>query len=178
MKELERIIIGCCFGEDQYKKVSFLEANDFTNYPGKPYREYFKLMEETGAKSDVFLKALSSCKNKELRSLLGEQAHVLGVCHPERYGLSLLTARFKTLFANLLVQLSNSTKNTVERELLNKAILSIDDVDVIDLSDGIMEYLGVQGSGNTKRRVTSFLEYRDKRINKAKKVIDGHKRIS
>ena len=172
MKELEKIIIGCCFGEDQYKRVSFLEAKDFTNYPGKPYREYFKLMEETGAKADVFLTALATCKNKSLRSLLGEQSNVLGVNHPERYGLRLLEVRFKTLFVNLLVQLSNDTKSPVERQLLHDALLSIDDVDIFDLSDHLLEYLGLQATEQTKSRIGSYLDYRNKRIAEAKKVIN------
>jgi len=172
MKELERILIGCCFGEDQYKKVSFLEAEDFTNYPGKPYREYFKLIKKTRSTSNVFLEALVKCEDKELRSLLAEEANVLGVNAPDRYALKLLEIRFQTLFADLLVKLSNSTKNGVERELLNEVIMSLPDVDIFDLSDSLIEYLGLQASDHTKSRINKYLDYRNKRIQTAKKIIN------
>lgn len=172
MKELEKIIIGCCFGEGQYKRISFLEAKDFTNYPGKPYREYFSLIKKTESTTNVFLEALAKCKTIAVRRLLAEEANLLGVNVPERYGLKLLEVRFQTLFADLLVQLSNGTRNTVERDLLNKAIVSLPDVDIFDLSDHLIEYLGLQASDLTKNRITSFLEYRDKRIDNAKKVIN------
>lgn len=172
MRELEERIINSVFGEDQYRKVSFLESEDFTNYPGYPYREYFRLIKQTKANKLTLMECIIQCKNKELRGLLSDQSNVLGYTYPENYGLKLLEIRFQTLFANLLVQLSNSTTNTVERDLLNKAIVSLPDVDIFDLSDHLLEYLGLQASGLTKGRINSFLEYRNKRIKNAKQVIN------
>lgn len=173
MRELEQIIIGCCFGEDQYRKLSFLEAEDFTNYPGKPYREFFRLIKKTGSTTNVFLEALAKCKNIEVRRLLGEEANVLGYNAPDRYGLKLLEVRFQTLLADLLVKISSTTKNVLERDLLNKLLLSIPNVDIFDLSDSIIDYLGHQMSPYTKNRIESFILYRNNRIQKAKEVING-----
>lgn len=173
MKELERIIISSCFGEDQYRKVSFLEPEDFTNYPGKPYREFFKMIEKTKADSETFINCLQACNDLRLKKLLFEHSSILGYNNPDRYALKLLEIRFETLFANLLSKLSSESKKAVESEVLNEALFKLvkPETDVFDLSDHLLEYLGVHASDRTKNRITSFLEYRDKRAKEAKQVI-------
>lgn len=174
MKELEGIIIGSCFGEDQYKKVSFLEPEDFTNYPYKPFREYFKLLKKTKAESNYLVECLSVCNDKNIYLLLCQQNNLLGANNIDRFAIKLLEVRFKTLLMGLLTNLSFSSQKTVERELLNEACLTLGSVetDVFDLSDNIIEYIGVHISPHTENRVKSFLSYRNKRMETAKKVIN------
>lgn len=173
MRELEERIINSVFGEDQYRKVSFLEPEDFTNYPGYPYKEYFKLIKKTNAKEDTLMECLINSENKELKGLLSDQSNLLGYNYPERSALKLLEIRFKGLFINLLVKLSSESKNSVERELLNESNLMVIKSDIFDLSDHILEYLGVHANVHTKARIKSFLQYRDKRVNEARKVINA-----
>lgn len=173
MKELEQIIIGSCFGEDQYKKVSFLEPEDFNNYPDKPYREYFKILKETKAESMCLVEALSKCKDRSIQMMMGQHVSVLGANCIDRYALKLLEMRFKRLLSKLLYDLSIYTKKDAERDLLNEAVMSVIKSDVFVLSDSLIEYLGAHGSDYTKRRINSFLEYRNRRIETAKKVING-----
>ena len=174
MKELEQMIIGSCFGEDQYKKVSFLEPEDFTNYPNKPYKEYFKLLKKTNAESNHLIECLSNCNDKNVYILLCQQTNLLGANNVDRLAMKLLEIRFKTLLMDLLTNLSFDTQKTVERELLNEACLTLVkyDTDVFDLSDNIIEYIGVHISPHTEKRVNSFLAYRNKRVETAKKIIN------
>lgn len=172
MKELQEIIIGTCFGEDQYKKVSFLEPEDFDNFPSKPYRDYFKLLKDTGADELCLVNALSICKDKNLKLMLGQYVSSLGVNCIDRYAVKLLEIRFQTLLASLLYDLSIQTKKDAERDLLNEASLLIVSSDIFDLSDYLIEYLGAHASDYTKRRINNFLDYRNKRIATAKKVIN------
>lgn len=176
MRELEERIISSVFGEDQYRKVSFLEPEDFTNYPGYPYKEFFKLIKQTKGESGTLIECLINCKSRELKSILQDQSNLLGYNYPENNALKLLEIRFKGLFINLLVKLSNESKNTVEKELLNESNLMVIRADIFDLSDHILEYIGVHASDFTKDRIGSFLSYRDKRVNEAKQVINKIKR--
>lgn len=172
MKELEQIIIGGCFGEDQYRKVSFLEPDDFTNYPQKPYKEYFKLLKKSKANQDCLIESLKLCEDKSIYMLLCQQTNLLGANCIERYGLKLLETRFKALFINLLVKLSNESKNAVEVELLNESNMMVIRSDIFELTDYILEYLGAHASDYTKNRIKSFLSYRDKRVEQAKQIIN------
>ena len=174
MKELEQLIIGSCFGEDQYRKVSFLEPEDFTNYPDKPYREYFKVLKKANADSQCLAECIVKAKDKRLRELLVSEIHSLGANTPDRLGLKLLEVRFKILFADLLNGLAIHSKKNAERELLGEALMTLvkEDTDIFDISDHILEYLGVHASDFTQSRINSFLSYRDKRVHNAKKVIN------
>ena len=175
MKELEKIIIGSCFGEDQFKKVSFLEPEDFNNYPAKPYKEYFKLLKEVDANELCLVEALSKCNNKNLKLMMFEYSTSLGANNPDRYAVKLLEIRFKTLLASLLSHLSIHTNKDAERDLLNEASLLIIDSDVFDLSDYLIEYLGAHASNYTKSRINDFLGYRNRRLETVKKVINEFK---
>ena len=53
MKKLEQQIIAACLHEDKYKEVSFLEANDFTNYPNFPCRSAWSIIQGNNGK-DIF----------------------------------------------------------------------------------------------------------------------------
>ena len=172
MKELEQIIIGSCFGEDQYKKVSFLEPEDFTNYPNKPFREYFKLLKKTKAESNYLVECLSVCNDKNVYLILCQQNNLLGANNIDRFAIKLLEVRFKTLLIDLLTKLSYNSKNALEAELLNASLMSIPRVDIFDLSDNIIEYLGVHIAANTRNRIESFIKYRNDRVQKAKEVIN------
>jgi len=173
MKELEALIIGSCFGEDKYKMVSFLEPYDFTNYPGKPYRYFFEILKKANAESLCLVECISKTKHEGLRDLLVSQIHSLGANHPDMLGLKLLEGRFKTLLSSLLIQLSINSKKTVETELLNEATMLVIRKDVFELSDHLLEYLGVHASQTTVSRIVAFLDYRNKRVANAKKVING-----
>ena len=73
------MIIGSIVGENQYNKVSFLEAEDFTNYPEKPYRDYYKLISQSKRKPDVFLSLVQECKNRDIQ--LMDEVLVLSAYH-------------------------------------------------------------------------------------------------
>ena len=175
MKELEQIIISTCFGEDQYKKVSFLEPEDFTNYPSKPYKEYFKLLKEVDANELCLVEALSKCKNNNLKLMMFQYSTSLGANNIDRYAVKLLEIRFKTLLASLVNHLAIHTNKDAERDLLNEASLLIIDSDVFDLSDYLLEYLGAHASNYTKGRINDFLSYRNRRLETVKKVINEFK---
>ena len=172
MKELEQMIIGSCFGEDQYRQISFLEANDFTNYPEKPFREFWKLLEINKAYDLTLMKVLSKCQDQHLKNLLMLNCDVVAAANLHRYALCLLETRFKALLITLLVNLSNDSKNALEVELLSHCQVAVIKEDLFDLSDNLIEYLGSQASEGTKRRINDFLKYRDRRVNEAKKVIN------
>ena len=172
MKELEQIIIGSIFGEDQYRKVSFLEPDDFSNYPSKPYREYFKLIKEVDADEECLVEALSKCKDMNLKLMMFTYSTSLGANNPERYAVKLVEIRFKRVFALLVHNLSLSTKKDSERALLNEASLMVNDADVFELSDYLLEYLGHHATDYTIGRINSFLSYRNKRLDTVKKVIN------
>jgi len=165
MKELEQLLLGACYGEDNFNKVSFLESSDFTN---KSRCDLFQAIKEN--RGDM-IEAIRN--NHHLKNDMIGYSNLLGYTHPERLGLKLLEYRFKTLLSTLLVNLSNSTKNDLECKLLHELILSIPRVDIFDISDSILEYLGHQASDYTNGRVNSFLKYRDLRIKKAREVING-----
>lgn len=168
MKEVEKMIIDSCYGEEQYKKVSFLEPNDFAD---RNYRKYFHLMKES--KGDI-VKLMASIHNqKQILSIVFQLCSVSGVNNVQKFALLLLEIRFKYLLAILLTELSVKTQNHLEASLLNNLTLSISSVDIFDLSDSLLEYLGHQASNYTKSRINSFLQYRDERIRKAKEVING-----
>ena len=171
MKELQGMIIGSIVGENQYNKVSFLEAEDFNNFSGKPYREYYKLIEQSKRKPDVFLSLVQECKNRDVQ--LMDEVLVLSAYHNlHNYALWLLESRFKSTLSVLLVNLSLCTKNALESNLLNELNSSILIEDIFVIGDNLLDYLGHQASDNTKQRINSYLSWRNKRIEKTKKVIN------
>ena len=174
MMELEQLIIGCCFGEDQYKRVSFLEPSDFSNYPNKPYRDFFKLMKKANTENNVLSECIVKCEDDTLKALIMEQTTSLGMNYPERIAILLLEIRFKTLLSDLLVKLLDNAENPSERELLKESwhTLNNTNTDVFDLSDHLLEYMGNLASDFTKDRINAFIEYRNKRGYNAKKVIN------
>lgn len=173
MREIEELVIGCCILEDNFKKVSFLEPNDFNNHIDKPYRDFFKLIKSTGAKKNTFIEALSNPESKRFRSLLNESFHMTASNSPEILGLKLLEFRFKKVLADLLSNLSARSKNALECDLLNRVSMKINTINVFDLADNIIEYLGVHASESTKSRINSYIQYRDNRVKEAKEVING-----
>ena len=173
MREIEELIIGCCILEDNFKKVSFLEPNDFNNHIDKPYRDFFKLIKSTGAKKNIFIEVLSKSESKRFRSLLNESFHMTASNNPVELGVMLLGFRFKRVLADLLSNLSANSKNALERDLLNRVSMKINTIDIFDLADNIIEYLGVHASESTKSRINSYIQYRDSRVKEAKEVIDG-----
>ena len=171
MKELQGMIIGSIVGENQYKKVSFLEAEDFNNYPDKPYRDYYKLIHKSECKPDVFLSLLQQCKNRDIQ--LMNEVLVLSAYHNLRgYALWLVESRFKNVLSTLLVKLSLSSKNVLESNLLNELNSSIIDEDIFVLGDSVLEYLGHQASNNTTNRINSYISWRNKRIEITKQNIN------
>ena len=119
MKELQGMIIGSIVGENQYNKVSFLEAEDFTNYPDKPYRDYYKLIKKSKKKTRCFFELVQECKNRDIQ--LMDEVLVLSAYHNLRsYALWLVESRFKSTLSALLVNLSLNTKNALESNLLGE----------------------------------------------------------
>ena len=173
MREKEKLVIGCCILEDNFKKVSFLEPNDFNNHIDKPYRDFFKLIKSTGAKKNIFIEVLSKPESKRFRSLLNESFHMTASNNPIELGVMLLGFRFKKVLADLLSNLSANSKNSLERDLLSRVSMKINTIDIFDLADNIIEYLGVHASESTKSRINSYIQYRDSRVKEAKEVIDG-----
>jgi hypothetical protein len=170
MKELQGMIIGSIVGENQYKKVSFLEAEDFTNYPDKPYRDYYKLIQKSECKPDVFLSLLQQCKNRNIQ--LMDEVLVLSAYHNlHKYALYLLEIRFKSTLSSLLVNLSLDSKNVLESSLLDEINSGIIKEDIFVVGDNILDYLGRQASSNTTNRINSYISWRNKRIKLTKTII-------
>lgn len=168
MKELQGLIIGSVVSENKYKEVSFLEPEDFTNYPQKPYRDYYKLIQESNRKPDVFLSLVQTCKNRDVQ--LMDEVLVLSAYHNLfKYALHLLEQRFKNTLSSLLVNLSLNTNNTLESNLLDEQNLLILNEDIFVIGDNLLEYLGHQASNNTTKRISDYLKWRNKRIENVKR---------
>lgn len=172
MKEIEQLIISSVFGEDNYRKVSFLEPNDFKDYPTKPFRSLWKLIDEHKAYDLTVLTILAKSKNEDLKQFMLGQCDIVTATHIQRYALILLENRFKTLFLTLLVKLSNDVLNVLERQLLGEIQSEVLKQDIFELTDNVIDYLGSQGSDTTKNRINDFISYRDKRANEAKRIIN------
>jgi len=170
MKELQGLILGSIVSENKYKEVSFLEANDFNNYEGKPYKKYFEIIEGSKNKPDVYYSLIKGCKKQNIELI--EEVLVLSAYHNLfNYSIELIENRFKSVLSILLVNLSLSTKNVLESELLNESNNLIVKEDIFILGDNLLEYLGHQASDNTTNRIQSYLDWRNKRIESTKQVI-------
>ena len=163
MKYLEKLILGACYGEMNIKLVSFLEPKDFAH---EIHQELFRAIKENGD----MIEAIRN--NYHLKDEMIGYSNLLGYTHPDRLGLRLLEYRFKTLLSTLLGKLSVGTKNTLEAAILNESLMRIPEVDIFDLSDNLVEYLGSHASDNTISRIRSFIDYRNRRVEQAKKIIN------
>lgn len=163
MSYLEQMILGACYGEENIHRLSFLEHSDFTV---KIYGKLFHEIKKHGTMIDAVL------NNHNLKDAMIAYSTLMGTLHPERLGLRLMEARFKTLLGVLLLKLSEDSNNALEVAILDEAITKIKTADIFDLSDYLLEYLGHQASPNTTNRINAFLRYRNERIATAKKVID------
>ena len=172
MKELERIIIGACYGEEQYQKVAFLEPNDFTN---RNYRIFFKHIQLANGNIAQLMKNLQDDNQGVLAHIL-HLTTLLGANNITRFGVKLLEIRLETLFQDLLVNLSINTKNPLESKILGEILLvnSNKNSDFFQVSDHVLNYLGAHASDHTTKRIKDFLSYRDKRVEDVKKVNNGN----
>lgn len=165
------MIIGSIVSENQYNKVSFLEANDFTNYSEKPYRDYYKLIQQSNRKPDVLLSLIQESKNRDIQLI--DELLIMSAYHNLRsYALWLVESRFKSTLSGLLVNLSLDSKNVLEANLLGELNSSVLKEDIFIIGDNLLDYLGHQASGNTKRRINSYLDWRNKRIETTKTTIN------
>jgi hypothetical protein len=170
MKELQGLILGSIVSENQYNKVSFLEANDFNNYESKPYKKYFEIIEGTENKPDVYYNLIKTCKKLNIEVI--DEVLILSAYHNLlNYSIELLETRFKSTLSSLLVNLSLNTKNVLESDILNESNSLIISEDIFILGDNILEYIGHQASDNTTKRINDYLSWRDKRIEKVKEVL-------
>jgi len=174
MKELEGMVLGSIVSENQFNKVSFLEAEDFNNYPDKPYRNYFKLVKESGGKPDALVSLIKICKEKGIK-FMDDLSYLSAYHNLSRYALFMLETRFKNTLSSLLVDLSLSTNNALESDILNEVNSSIIKEDIFVLGDNILDYLGHQGSDITVSRIKSYLDWRNNRIETTKKIINEFK---
>lgn len=173
MRELEEQIIGSVFGEDQYRKVSFLEANDFKNYQGRPYRLFWQMVQDNKSYNLTLIRIIVKTKNEELNDVLRIAGNLVCFNNVENLGLLLIEARFKTLLSGLLGKLSFESKNRLEAEILGECQIAVSNQDVFDLSDNLIEYIGAHASKTTTKRINDFIAYRDRRANEAKQVINS-----
>jgi hypothetical protein len=163
MKHLEQLILGACYGEDNLSRVSFLVPTDFADYT---HQILFQAIQKHGG----MIEAIQN--NHQYKNEMIGYSNLMGTAYPERLGLKLLEMRFKGLLTVLLTKLSLETKNALETNILNEAIMQIPTADIFDLSDYLIEYLGHHASDYTKNRISSFLVYRDKRIVEVKLITD------
>ncbi len=168
MKEIEQMIIGSCVGEDQYKKVSFLEANDFEE---SLYRAYFLKIIESGGNEDILLNCLKNSTNKEVVFLIATQSFPVACIRLTQFALLLVERRFRRLLGILLMELAERSENTTEVSILVEATAEIDNQDIFTLSDNLLAYLGEQASEVTKKRINDYLKYQAIRVKAVKKVL-------
>jgi len=169
MRELERTIIGACYGESQYQRVAFLEPKDFTVIA---YSRYFQLIQANKGNMPEVFEMLRDA-DETIKSEVFILTTLSGANQIENFALKLLEMRFKRLLIVLLGDLSIKTKNSLERDLLIECQSSVLQSDIFDLSDNMLEYIGIQASEYTKCRIGDFLKYRDERSLKAKEIINN-----
>jgi hypothetical protein len=166
----EKMLIASVYSEDTYKEVSFLEPKDFTNLS---YTFFWELLQKHEGDVIKALNSLDIKANKQLSKEIFTYSNLLGCNNYIRIALMLVENRFKSLLSVLLSDLSINSKNALEVNLLNECISAITKHDIFQLSDGLLEYLGHQASDHTKKRITDYLQYMDKRIEEIKEVRNG-----
>lgn len=170
---LEATIISSIFGQDNYEEVSFLRAEDFTDYKGKLYRRFWELIREEKAYNLTVYRLALKTENKGLISILEDEIQIVAYNNVQRIAVLMVERRFKRLLNELLCQLSSKSKSRLERELLIELQMAVKDEDIFDLSDGMIEYLGVHCSDYALKYLNGFLKYRDDRVSEVKKVINN-----
>ncbi len=159
MKYLEEIILGTAIAENRFDELSFLEVKDFVCYGA-----YWQLALNSKGDLVTMLKNYPDEAQKNILITCG----IWATNYPHQFAFKLIELRFKRLFKVLLVNLSESSKSVLESEILIEAKNSIDTVDIFDLSDGLIEYIGYQITSETETRIKDFISYRDSRIKKIK----------
>ena len=166
MKYLEKLILGSCYGEENTKRVSFLEPIDFTSTTNQ---QLFSAIKTHGG-------MIEAIRNRpDLKNYMVAYSTLLGINNPERLALQLLEITYQRCFAYLLRNLSHNTTNRLEASMLKEAEEKVFKLDIFDLSDSMVEYLGSQASEYTKERIHKFNNYRDERAKKAKQIINEHR---
>ena len=155
MKHLEQMIIGSAIGEGQYSKIEFLEAEDFVYY-----REYWRLAKHH--KGDL-IKMVQNYPD-DARDNIVNICNLAGSTDIYMNAVLLTELRFKRLLDTLLYNLSKTTLNALESNLLIEAKELIPSEDIFDLSDILIKYIGHQITPPTKKRIEDFLKYRDGRV--------------
>lgn len=166
MKELERQLMVIAINEGQYKRISFLDADDFTDSYSKGL--YMTIEQRSG---DVMSTYLHLTLNR-LESFLWLQSQIINPVtfyNLERVGMMIMENRFKLVFAKLLDKLVIATNSDIERSLIKEYQLELGQ-DVFVLGDSFLEYLGHHASSYTKSRVQDYLNWRDGRVQQIKQT--------
>ena len=166
MKELERQLMVIAINEGQYKRISFLEPNDFTDLYSKGL--YMTIEQRSG---DVMSTYLYLTLNS-LESFLWLQSQIINpvtYSNLERVAMMIMENRFKLVFAKLLDKLVIATDSDIERSLIEEYQLELSQ-DVFVLGDSFLEYLGHHASSYTKLRVNDYINWRDGRVEQIKQI--------
>jgi hypothetical protein len=172
MIELQKMILAAIYSDDSFARVSFLRSEDFMNYENNPLKTCFELIIK--AKGNLLSNALIKIENKHLLHYMIGLSSSGVINNLEYYALSLAETRIREVFKLLLIQLSSKTKNALESKIIDDCVIALETEDVFKLSEVILEFLGAQASNYSKKRISDFLKYRDKRIAEIKNCIDGY----
>lgn len=166
---LEREIISSCYSEEMYNDCKFLEPKDFQN---KNLRTLWEMLQLNNGDT---VKVINSIKADTRQAIINEvQTCSMGAAHTRlsQMALCLVEKRFKRLFNTTLNDLFARSESNVEKSLIQECIKSVDSEDIFILSDHSLDYIGDHATTYTKQRLSAFLDYRNKRIEKIKQITE------
>ena len=169
---LEKMLISGVFNESRYNEVSFIDFSDFEN---KDYRYFWQLIKSHNGDVIKAISTLELAKRKDLALRVFDYSTLQSCNNLQKIALNIVELRFKRLLTDLLINLSNDTKNPLESNLLLECENGIHNHDIFNLMDGLLEYLGHQVNEYTVKRITDYLKYVDSRVEKIKSVCNGIK---
>ena len=167
---IEEEIISSVFSEEMFEEVKFLEPKDFENPVNQTL---WRFISEFQGDTVAMIARMSHAER--VRYTNACQRACLGVaCYKvAQIGLKLIELKFERLFIQLIEDLISRSENKVEKLLLTDLINAVTSEDIFEISEHAKDYIGNHASTYTKTRFDDFLKYRQKRIEKIKKLKNG-----
>ena len=167
---LQHVIIASCLGENQFKRVAFLEQEDFDNIKGKPFKDMWGLISNSLGSFDAVFSSMKNTNDRYLKLKLIEYSNYCVTSNIERAALSLMERTFRRTLFKLVTDISINTKEPSEALILSKTLKEVKDSgnDIFELIDGLYDYLEPYVSETTKSRLKEFQKYVDNRVAKVK----------
>ncbi len=161
MNSLEKKVLASSYLH--YNRISFLEPKDFVEPIN---RRIWGLLKESNFEIEPFFNRIKSegdflIINEYFANL--EPIPVI-VVSLKVNAIYLVEQRIKRELSDTIAFLAAKSKIKIEAELLLQIQLSIPKNDILEICDGINEYLGVHISGQTSSTLTKFLSWKDQRI--------------